>query len=660
MRRRGLAYPCAALVKTAPLDVILLDAHYRQTVATMRVVRPGRAARGRARLRAASYSWAPALKSRWCSAGCVRRRTTLLDPDGYVDVLLRLVKDTSAAWWCRPTTARSRRCGCAARSSSTTPRSGWPTSTRLRVAVSKSAQPRSGDRARHRRCREASGSEGRTTSGPRLRHLGLPAVIKPEQSWVARDGAGIRLVVGACHDSVDGAERRLEVILAAGGGAVLQEWIPGRREAVQPVLRRRSHLGPDGPGVPPGVADPRWRLRALRDDPAPAGHRRGRRKAWSRAMDLEGCSMVEFRRDRHGQPIFMEINPRMGGSVALAISAGRELPAAAGRLEAGAAPAGGRRLRGRTAAALVARRRLEPAIRVQQPGPAGRPDSETGLGRLRRRLPAPVDDSSTSSSSGTCDPGLADMNEIVLQHAKGRLQQHGVHHQDRDADCSDVADRSAAAVDVAIVGAGPNGLGLAAHLHDRGRPVPHLRLADADVARHAAGHVPEVTRLRDVDPELPSGWPTFPEYCRNNELEDYEPIEFSTFAAYGTAFQQELRARGRGHRGDAPRHVSRRLRAHARDGEEVRADQVVVAVGLTYFAHVPDGARRPAARSCHPHLGPPRRGVVQWARRRRRWRRLVGVGGGDASCTRTAAGCRCWPVATSAGVARCRRVRSAG
>jgi predicted ATP-grasp superfamily ATP-dependent carboligase len=41
-----------------------------------------------------------------------------------------------------------------------------------------------------------------------------------------------------------------------------------------------------------------------------------------RAMGLEGCSMVEFRRDRAGRPVLMEVNPRLAGSVELAISAG--------------------------------------------------------------------------------------------------------------------------------------------------------------------------------------------------------------------------------------------------------------------------------------------------------------------------------------------------
>jgi predicted ATP-grasp superfamily ATP-dependent carboligase len=45
-----------------------------------------------------------------------------------------------------------------------------------------------------------------------------------------------------------------------------------------------------------------------------------------RAMDLEGCSMVEFRRDQDGRAVLMEVNPRMGGSVQLAINSGVNFP----------------------------------------------------------------------------------------------------------------------------------------------------------------------------------------------------------------------------------------------------------------------------------------------------------------------------------------------
>ena len=43
-------------------------------------------------------------------------------------------------------------------------------------------------------------------------------------------------------------------------------------------------------------------------------------------MDLDGCAMVEFRRDRDGRPVLMEVNPRMGATVGLAVLAGVDIP----------------------------------------------------------------------------------------------------------------------------------------------------------------------------------------------------------------------------------------------------------------------------------------------------------------------------------------------
>jgi predicted ATP-grasp superfamily ATP-dependent carboligase len=70
-----------------------------------------------------------------------------------------------------------------------------------------------------------------------------------------------------------------------------------------------------------------------------------------RAMDLEGCSMVEFRRDQQGRPVLMEVNARVGGSVGLAISAGVNFPkllydwTVTGQLEEVSSYRVGRRLR---------------------------------------------------------------------------------------------------------------------------------------------------------------------------------------------------------------------------------------------------------------------------------------------------------------------------
>src|SRR5207249_5900847 len=45
-----------------------------------------------------------------------------------------------------------------------------------------------------------------------------------------------------------------------------------------------------------------------------------------RAIELEGYSEVEFRRDNAGKPYLMEINPRLSASVELAVRAGVDFP----------------------------------------------------------------------------------------------------------------------------------------------------------------------------------------------------------------------------------------------------------------------------------------------------------------------------------------------
>jgi cation diffusion facilitator CzcD-associated flavoprotein CzcO len=98
----------------------------------------------------------------------------------------------------------------------------------------------------------------------------------------------------------------------------------------------------------------------------------------------------------------------------------------------------------------------------------------------------------------------------------------------------------------------------------------------------------------------PDGSHTFPEFCRANSLEDYEPIEYSTFARYGMEFQREL----------VPYVENTRVTRLARrggefdltldSGEVVHAKRVVIATGLSYLAHVPEVfAGLPAERVKH-------------------------------------------------------------
>ena len=158
-----------------------------------------------------------------------------------------------------------------------------------------------------------------------LTAIGFPAVLKPSESWLgdASTGhwAGPTLVVDA-----DEAARVVDALTGSGGHALFQQYLPGRREAVsflyaagkvharfaQWAERTRPPLG--GESV----------LRQAIPVPEDIG---GQAEALIRAIDLEGYSEVEFRRDDAGVPYLMEINPRLSASVEVAVRAGVDFPA---------------------------------------------------------------------------------------------------------------------------------------------------------------------------------------------------------------------------------------------------------------------------------------------------------------------------------------------
>src|SRR6266540_59358 len=157
-----------------------------------------------------------------------------------------------------------------------------------------------------------------------LSEIGLPAVVKPCESWLwnGREGTrlGAQLVVTpaeACH--------AVSAVTRFGEAALFQQLLTGRREAV-------SFLYADGEVYarfaqwakrtsPPlgGESVLRQSIAIPRDIGAEA-------EALVREINLEGYSEVEFRRDDAGVPYLMEINPRLSASVEIAVRAGVDFP----------------------------------------------------------------------------------------------------------------------------------------------------------------------------------------------------------------------------------------------------------------------------------------------------------------------------------------------
>ena len=157
-----------------------------------------------------------------------------------------------------------------------------------------------------------------------LHEIGLPAVIKPIESWLWGEQQGARLACKLVTTSEE-ARRAVEELTRLGGSTLFQQFLSGRREAVsfmyangemyagfaqwakrtQPPLGGTSVLR-QGIAIPADIGDQAEHL--------------------VREIELEGYSEIEFRRDSNGTPYLMEINPRLSASVEVAVRAGVDFP----------------------------------------------------------------------------------------------------------------------------------------------------------------------------------------------------------------------------------------------------------------------------------------------------------------------------------------------
>jgi cation diffusion facilitator CzcD-associated flavoprotein CzcO len=150
--------------------------------------------------------------------------------------------------------------------------------------------------------------------------------------------------------------------------------------------------------------------------------------------------------------------------------------------------------------------------------------------------------------------------------------------------------------DVVIIGAGPYGLSLAAHLQARG--VKHRIFGEPMRFWH---NMPRGVNLKSLafatNIYVPEGGHSFPQWCVRHGLEDFEPCTMESFAAYGSEMQQRF----------VPQleevlvtNVSTRDGKFAvtlASGERLHARKVICATGLSGLAHIPGELR---------HLGPER------------------------------------------------------
>lgn len=146
-------------------------------------------------------------------------------------------------------------------------------------------------------------------------------------------------------------------------------------------------------------------------------------------------------------------------------------------------------------------------------------------------------------------------------------------------------------IEVAIIGAGPYGLSIAAHFRSRGIPFRIFgRLMDSWLA-----HMPEGMMLKSdgfasniYDPE---GRFTLEHFCAERRIEYAHrgiPVRLATFGDYGLAFKDRMVPELEDKLVVDIERSTDGFLLRLDDGEEVRARRVVLAVGITHFEYVPE------------------------------------------------------------------------
>jgi FAD-dependent urate hydroxylase len=154
----------------------------------------------------------------------------------------------------------------------------------------------------------------------------------------------------------------------------------------------------------------------------------------------------------------------------------------------------------------------------------------------------------------------------------------------------------AQATDVAIIGAGPYGLSLAAHLQARG-----VKYRIFGEVMRFWRNMPHGVNLKSLafatNIFVPKGGYSFPQWCREHGLEDFEPCTMQSFAAYGCEMQKRFVPDLEEVLVTNVTMLKREFEVTLASGERFRARKVVVCTGLSGLAHVPVVLQ---------HLGPDR------------------------------------------------------
>jgi FAD-dependent urate hydroxylase len=144
--------------------------------------------------------------------------------------------------------------------------------------------------------------------------------------------------------------------------------------------------------------------------------------------------------------------------------------------------------------------------------------------------------------------------------------------------------------DVVIVGAGPYGLSLASQLRKRrvsyriiGQPMKFWRDMPIGVNLKSPAFGTNIY--------VPERGHTFPEWCRRQGLEDFEPCTMQSFAEYGLWMQERFVPDLESEEVINVSAAVREFDVTLSSGRQVNARRIVLATGLSYLARIPEVLR---------------------------------------------------------------------
>ena len=155
-----------------------------------------------------------------------------------------------------------------------------------------------------------------------LHEVGLPAVVKPVESWDEQHRTSMKSELVTTPDE---ARRAVEKLTRFGGTTLFQQFLPGERESMGLLYANGQVYARfvqwTKRSVPPlGGTSVVHQCIAVPPDIGPQAER------LVREIGLEGYCQLEFRRDAAGNPCLMEINPRLNQTIENAIYAGVDFP----------------------------------------------------------------------------------------------------------------------------------------------------------------------------------------------------------------------------------------------------------------------------------------------------------------------------------------------